>query len=256
MCASGSSRSCPGLLIENLISELIGEAPDVRLAHRRIDDAAARRPAHAEARCRDRTLLDGTDPCRPHAGDAVSRRRPACWCMRRIRSFERSGSGLRISRGVVWLLPPRARPVEWRSTRRSSRQGCRPPVATVEAWSTKIIHLTISANSRMLGIVPSDVGHDIQRLGGVRHLPFPGVAEHAARRAGLGDAASRHARRSEPQEQRPRHPAQAARRAMTTRCALQGRFVGVSARRTGVRYSAFSATRHAALRLAGIDALA
>ncbi len=51
--------------------------------------------------------------------------------------------------------------------------GLSPPVATVEAGSTKVIHLMIGANSRMLGIVPSDVGHDIQRLGGVRHLPFP-----------------------------------------------------------------------------------
>jgi hypothetical protein len=25
----------------------------------------------------------------------------------------------------------------------------------------------------MLGIVPSDAGHDIERLGGVRRLPFP-----------------------------------------------------------------------------------
>ena len=43
----------------------------------------------------------------------------------------------------------------------------------VEAGSTKIIHLLIGANTRMLGVVPSDVGHDIERLGGVRHLPFP-----------------------------------------------------------------------------------
>ncbi len=48
-----------------------------------------------------------------------------------------------------------------------------PPVATVEASSIKIIHLTLRANRRMLSIVPSDAGHDIQRLGGVRRLPFP-----------------------------------------------------------------------------------
>ena len=47
------------------------------------------------------------------------------------------------------------------------------PAATVEASSTKVIHLVISANIRMLGIVPSVVGQDIQRLGGVRSLPFP-----------------------------------------------------------------------------------
>jgi len=46
-------------------------------------------------------------------------------------------------------------------------------VATVEASSIKLIHLTLKADPRMLSIVPSDAGHDIERLGGVRRLPFP-----------------------------------------------------------------------------------
>ena len=75
--------------------------------------------------------------------------------------------------GFVWLLPPQGTPSRVAINEAFAAARLAPPVATVEAGSTKIIHLTISANSRMLGIVPSDVGHDVQRLGGVRRLSFP-----------------------------------------------------------------------------------
>ena len=75
--------------------------------------------------------------------------------------------------GFDWLLPPEGTPSRVAINEAFAAARLAPPVATVEAGSTKIIHLMIGANSRMLGIVPSDVGHDIERLGGVRHLPFP-----------------------------------------------------------------------------------
>ena len=75
--------------------------------------------------------------------------------------------------GFVWLLPPQGTPSRVAINEAFVAAGLSPPVATVEAGSTKIIHHMIGANSRMLAIVPSDVGQDIQRLGGVRHLPFP-----------------------------------------------------------------------------------
>jgi DNA-binding transcriptional LysR family regulator len=75
--------------------------------------------------------------------------------------------------GSVWLLPPQGTPSRMAINEAFAAARLAPPVATVEAGSTKIIHLTISANSGMLGVVPSDVGHDVQRLGSVRHLPFP-----------------------------------------------------------------------------------
>ena len=61
--------------------------------------------------------------------------------------------------------------------RRSDGVGAPVPEARVSSVASvkaaKVIHLVIGANIRMLGIVPSDVGQDIQRLGGVRSLPFP-----------------------------------------------------------------------------------
>ena len=72
-----------------------------------------------------------------------------------------------------WLLPPEGTPTRAAINAAFAKAMLAAPVAKVEASSTKIIHLTIRANQRMLGIVPSDAGHDIERLGGVRRLPFP-----------------------------------------------------------------------------------
>ena len=73
----------------------------------------------------------------------------------------------------AWLLPPDGTPTRAAINAVFAKAMLAPPVATVEASSTKIIHLTLRANPRMLSIVPSDAGHDIERLGGVRRLPFP-----------------------------------------------------------------------------------
>lgn len=73
----------------------------------------------------------------------------------------------------AWLLPPEGTPTRAAINAVFAKAMLAPPVATVEASSTKIIHLTLRVNPRMLSIVPSDAGHDVQRLGGVRSLPFP-----------------------------------------------------------------------------------
>jgi len=75
--------------------------------------------------------------------------------------------------GFTWLLPPADTPTRAAINEVFAKARAAPPVATVEASSIKLIHLTLKADPRMLSIVPSDAGHDIERLGGVRRLPFP-----------------------------------------------------------------------------------
>ena len=75
--------------------------------------------------------------------------------------------------GFRWLLPPADTPTRAAINEVFAKAKVPPPVATVEASSIKLIHLTLKADPRMLSIVPSDAGHDIERLGGVRRLPFP-----------------------------------------------------------------------------------
>ena len=72
-----------------------------------------------------------------------------------------------------WLLPPVGTPTRAAINGVFAKAMLAPPVATVEASSLRVICLTLRVNPRMLSIVPSDAGHDIERLGGVRRLPFP-----------------------------------------------------------------------------------
>ena len=48
-----------------------------------------------------------------------------------------------------------------------------PPNAEVETASTKLIHLLVSTHPNMIGVVPAEIGADLERLGGVRSLRFP-----------------------------------------------------------------------------------
>jgi len=72
-----------------------------------------------------------------------------------------------------WILPQRDTPTRTAINAVFEKAGLRAPVATLEAASTKIIHLAVRANADLLSVVPSDAGVDIERLGGVRRLPFP-----------------------------------------------------------------------------------
>jgi DNA-binding transcriptional LysR family regulator len=75
--------------------------------------------------------------------------------------------------GFAWLLPPEGTPTRNAINAAFAKAMLAPPAATVEASSTKVIHLALRANRRMLSVVPSDAGHDIERLGSVRRLAFP-----------------------------------------------------------------------------------
>lgn len=75
--------------------------------------------------------------------------------------------------GFPWLLPPQGTPTRVAINDVFAKAKLAAPTATVEASSTRIIHLTLRTHPRMLSVVPSDAGHDIQRLGSARRLPFP-----------------------------------------------------------------------------------
>jgi len=75
--------------------------------------------------------------------------------------------------GYSWLLPPGGTPSRAAINAVFASARLPPPVATVEASSTRVIHLALRNHERMLSVVPSDAGQDLQRLGGVRRLPFP-----------------------------------------------------------------------------------
>lgn len=87
----------------------------------------------------------------------------------------KSGGRIRLADVApgLWLLPPAGTPTRAAIDAVFAKASLPPPQPSVEASSTKIIHLTLRANPRMLSIVPSDTGDDLQKQGGLRRLPFP-----------------------------------------------------------------------------------
>lgn len=163
----------PGLLIGNLITELIGERHRMSVTltegstTQLLEDLRMQRLDAVIGRC-------SNDPIPAGFTQEKLFRQEAC-LLAHVQNPLIRKERIRLAdlEGSVWLLPPQGTPSRMAINEAFAAARLAPPVATVEAGSTRIIHLTISANIGMLGVVPSDVGHDVQRLGGVRQLPFP-----------------------------------------------------------------------------------
>ncbi len=163
----------PGPLIENLITELIGEKHRMSVSltegstTQLLEDLRMQKLDAVIGRC-------STTPIPAGLTQEKLFRQEACLVAHLQNPLIRK-ERIRLAdlEGFVWLLPPQGTPSRMAINEAFAAAKLPLPVATVEAGSSKIIHLAISGNNRMLGIVPSDVGHDIQRLGGVRRLPFP-----------------------------------------------------------------------------------
>jgi DNA-binding transcriptional LysR family regulator len=162
-----------GPLIESLIAELTGE----RL---RISVTVTEAPTTTlleELRLQNLDAVIGrcsTAPLPPGLVQESLIRQEGCLLAHAQNPLARSKRIKLADLGAfAWLLPPRGTPTRAAINAVFAMARLAPPVATVEASSTKIIHLTLRTNPRMLSIVPFDTGYDIQRLGGVRRLPFP-----------------------------------------------------------------------------------
>ncbi|MGE5144078.1 MAG: LysR family transcriptional regulator [Acidobacteriota bacterium] len=162
-----------GPLIESLIAELTGErqrmsvvvteAPTTTLLEElrleNLDAVIARCSEPLPSALVQETLIRQTGCLLVHPQSALARRRERI-ALADLCAFE-------------WLLPPEGTPTRAAVNAVFAKAMLAPPRAAVEASSTKIIHLTLKANPRMLSVVPSDAGHDIELLGGVRRVPFP-----------------------------------------------------------------------------------
>ena len=162
-----------GPLIESLITELTGErqrmsvsvteAPTTTL----LEELRLQRLDAVIGRC-------STAPLPPGLVQETLIRQEGCLLVHEQNPLVRSKRIKLADLGAfAWLLPPNGTPTRAAINAVFAKAKLPPPVATVEASSTKIIHLTLRANPRMLSVVPSDAGHDIEALGGVRRLPFP-----------------------------------------------------------------------------------
>ncbi len=161
-----------GALIESLIAELTGE-------RQRMSVIVTEAPTTAlmeDLRLQNLDAVIGRCSTAPLAGLVQEPliRQVGCLLMHPENPLLRK-ERIRLAdlSAFAWLLPPEGTPTRAAINAVFAKAMLAPPVATVEASSTKIICLTLRVNTRMLSIVPSDAGHDIQRLGAVRCLPFP-----------------------------------------------------------------------------------
>jgi DNA-binding transcriptional LysR family regulator len=160
-----------GPLIERLLAELIGDRVAVTVTEgpttRLVEELRMERLDAVIGRCSSGPLPAGLvqEIVMRQEGCLVVHAQNPLTKMERIK--------LAHLEGFAWLLPPQGTPTRTAINEVFAKAKLAPPVATVEASSIKIIHLTVRANPHVLSIVPSDAGHDIQRLGGVRRLPFP-----------------------------------------------------------------------------------
>ena len=75
--------------------------------------------------------------------------------------------------GCRWILPPKDSPT-WHAIIAATSAGkMAAPQSTVETASTKLVHALVTSNSDMVAVLPHEIGMDLERLGGVRVLPFP-----------------------------------------------------------------------------------
>ena len=161
-----------GALIESLIAELTGDRQHVSV----IVTEAPTTALMEELRLQHLDAVIGRCSIAPLAGLVQEPliRQDGCLLMHSQNSLLRKERISLADLGAfAWLLPPEGTPTRAAINAVFAKAMLPPPVATVEASSTKIIRLTLRDNRRMVSIVPSDAGHDIQRLGGVRCLPFP-----------------------------------------------------------------------------------
>jgi DNA-binding transcriptional LysR family regulator len=158
-------------LIERLLAELTGDRVSVSVSEgsttRLVEELRMERLDAVIGRCSNAPLPAGLaqDMLMRQEGCLVVHAQNPLVKMDRIK--------LASLDGYAWLLPPRGTPTRAAIDDVFAKAKLPPPVATVEASSIKIVHLTVKANPRLLSVVPADAGQDIQRLGGVRRLPFP-----------------------------------------------------------------------------------
>ncbi|MEO8133877.1 MAG: LysR family transcriptional regulator [Betaproteobacteria bacterium] len=163
----------PGSMIQRLISVLIGAEHRMSVA---VTEGSTTQLMHELQREKLDAIIArcSTAEIAPGLTQETLFRQEACLIAHKLSPLVRKEQ-IRLTdlADSTWLLPPRGTPTRLFIDEAFVAAGMLPPSPLVEAGSSRIIHLIIRANRHMLGVIPSDVGTDLQALGGVRSLPFP-----------------------------------------------------------------------------------
>jgi len=75
--------------------------------------------------------------------------------------------------GLTWLLPPQGSPTRAAFVDVFAARNETPPATIIETTSAKAIRALVSVRPDMIGLVPDDIGRDLESWGGVHARPFP-----------------------------------------------------------------------------------
>lgn len=163
----------PAAMIERLIGALVGPAHRMTVS---VTEGSTRQLLDELSMQRlDAVIGRGlSDPTPEGLTRELLLRQDACLLAHpQNRLVRKPGCTLAHLHGSRWVLPPQGTPSRRVINDCFVAAGLAPPVATVEASSTKIVRLVVSMHEDMLGVVPSEIGRDIEQLGGVRRYEFP-----------------------------------------------------------------------------------
>lgn len=159
-------------LLEKLVATLIGDyAMTVSIVE------AATAPLMDRLRMHQVQAVIGrcsTQPVTAELRQEVLFTQKACLVVHRESEVVRS-SPVRLA-GLThcrWVLPPRDSPTWQAIVSGVGRSRLSIPQASVETASTKLVHSLVSASRDMVAVLPSEIGSDLEKLGGVRAIPFP-----------------------------------------------------------------------------------
>jgi DNA-binding transcriptional LysR family regulator len=162
-----------GPLIEGLIAELTGEHMRMSVSVREASTTSLVEELRMEeldaviGRCVDGSLPAGL-------AQEMLMRQEGCLVVHAHSPLAKAHTmKLGSLSGCQWVLPPAGTPTRVAINNAFAKAKIMLPVATLETSSIKVIHVALRANPRMVSIVPSDAGADIERLGGVRWVAFP-----------------------------------------------------------------------------------
>src|SRR5690606_17500883 len=80
---------------------------------------------------------------------------------------------LEALQGCRWVLPPINSPTRQAFAKVFESRGLHTPYAQVETTSARLIHSLVKQEPDVLGLVPVNIGRELQSLGGVRWTEFP-----------------------------------------------------------------------------------
>lgn len=159
-------------LLEKLVSTLVGEyAMTVSVVE------AATEPLMEGLRMQRLHAVIGRCPTQPLAAglrQEVLFTQKACLLVH-ARSDIGGARQVKLSSlaGFRWIVPPTDSP-SWQAIVAAYTAAKEtPPHPVVETASTKLVHALVATSVDMVAVLPLEIGADLEKLGGVRVVPFP-----------------------------------------------------------------------------------